>query len=108
MAPYVPRGSSRAHRRAKREFPVSNLIRCSDGRMAPASIICRHLLNGESSEWVELPQPDGGEVFDYMCGDCIRKGPPPDADDLLACCFHCTRRMMAERDIVAVPLGDFR
>jgi hypothetical protein len=89
------------------DIEVPKLIQCADGKWAPWVVVCRHLLDGEADEWFQLPQPDGGEVFDYMCRECFLKGPDNvGIDDLRACCFHCIRREIEERGIVPIDLGD--
>ena len=70
---------------------------------------CVHLIRGESDEWIQLPQPDGGEVFDYLCPACLKRDDGPEnlpIDLLTACCFHCTRRMIEERGITPTDLDD--
>jgi hypothetical protein len=85
----------------------TKLIQCRDGKFAPWGIVCRHLLDGKSNEWIQLPQPDGGETYDYLCRECFEKEPgSQDMDDLAACCFHCTRRMIEERGVVLIDYGD--
>jgi hypothetical protein len=85
---------------------MSNLIRCADGRWAPACILCVHLCDGQSDQWVQLPQPDGGEVFDYLCPECFEKGPDAlELDDLRSCCFHCANRLIEERGITPIYFG---
>jgi hypothetical protein len=74
-----------------------SLILCKDGRLAPAVIICRHLHEGTSTTWVEIPAP-GQDDPDYFCPGCVGRfielgatGAFPDDDDLVAVCLHCAR-----------------
>jgi hypothetical protein len=70
------------------------LVQCSDGKMAPGCVVCRHLADGLSSEWIEIPM-EGEEVSDYLCPECIEKGPEgiPESD-LRSFCMHCARKAM--------------
>jgi hypothetical protein len=87
---------------------MPHLVRCADGKIAPATIVCKPLLKGESNEWVQLPQEDGGETYDYVCGDCIRKClDDVPMDDLLTTCFNCTRQMIEEREVNPVGVNAF-
>jgi hypothetical protein len=85
-----------------------NLIHCGDGKMAPASMLCRHLVNGESDRWIQLPQPDGGEVFDYLCPKCLHRASMHNlgVEDLVTYCFHCAREMIEARGITPVSLDE--
>jgi hypothetical protein len=38
------------------------LIRCANDGLAPWSIVCVHLLNGLSHEWLPVPVDDGSDV----------------------------------------------
>jgi hypothetical protein len=61
--------------------------------MAPMIIVCRHLLDGTSKEWVELPDPDE-ECSDFLCPECFERGPDRlTTEELAAVCMHCARRM---------------
>jgi hypothetical protein len=89
-----------------------SLIRCKDGRLAPAIIICRHLFDGSSSIWVEAPTP-GREMPDYFCPDClarfIKLGASeafPDDDDLFPACMHCAGELRRQRSGRVFTLGD--
>ena len=75
-----------------------SLIRCADGDMAPAVIVCRPRAGGTSREWIEVPT-DGSEASDWLCPECFDKGPEVlTVDDLAAVCMHCARRMREEVD----------
>jgi hypothetical protein len=72
------------------------LVRCRDGGMAPGVIVCRHLAEGASREWIEIPTPLG-ESNDYLCPECFEKGPEGlTEDDLVLICLHCAREMRGQ------------
>jgi hypothetical protein len=59
--------------------------------MAPAVIVCRHLLDGTSREWVEIVPDDHQEVSDWICRDCAERFPDIPVEDLRSVCMHCCR-----------------
>lgn len=70
------------------------MVECRGGGISPAVLVCVHVANGAATEYMRLPNDrgDGDEMDDYLCLDCIRKG--PDAmteDDLAVVCLHCVR-----------------
>lgn len=60
----------------KEKKPDTRFLECTKHgvkRWLPWSIVCTHLLNVESKEWVPLPQNGKMKGFDYFCPNCIRE-----------------------------------
>ena len=84
-----------------------HLIHCADDGLVPWAIVCRHLLDGLSREWIPVPVEDGRPVAnDRLCPACYRghylgydraKDPAAAAADLATVCVHCVGEMLAER-----------
>jgi hypothetical protein len=70
-----------------------SLIKCSDGKWAPAVIACIHVTDGTATEYVKVPSPEpGSEMDDCLCPYCFEKGPHGlSIDDLVTVCMHCLR-----------------
>lgn len=45
-------------------------IQCGDHKWRRWSIVCIHLCEGISREWIALPNPDGPD--DYLCPECLK------------------------------------
>jgi hypothetical protein len=76
-----------------------NLILCGDHKLAPWSVVCVHLVEGTSKDWVPVhiePQdrshPDVEN--DWLCRECACLGEPP-VQNLKAICIHCVRELQA-------------
>jgi hypothetical protein len=68
------------------------MLLCRDHKYAPGAIVCRHLVEGSSHAWVQLPAQNGEEMDDWLCRECFLKGPSHlSVDDLLYICIHCVR-----------------
>lgn len=68
--------------------------------MAPWSIVCVHLANGTSREWIPLESSSPETNFDWVCPDCI---PDPQAEtvnlkNLMPVCIHCVRHLREKFD----------
>ena len=68
--------------------------------MSPWSIVCNHLMSGESREWRGVESNDNSEVeFDWLCPDCLkvhleteeqqRPYTEEELDSLKCVCIHC-------------------
>jgi hypothetical protein len=49
----------------------TKLIKCKHG-WRPWSIVCVHLLDANSMEWIPLPQDQGSKYNDWLCPECYR------------------------------------
>ncbi len=79
-----------------------NLIQCADDGWAPWSIVCIHLIEGTSKEWVhiKLREDDLREVDgDWVCPDCYENIENPNIDDLRPICMHCVRKLKKKHSI---------
>jgi hypothetical protein len=71
------------------------LIQCGDHKMAPWSVVCIHLLDGISEEWLRQPGEDGDQD-DWLCPSCAAKGAEQvPVEELKAVCIHCVRELQA-------------
>lgn len=79
--------------------PNINLIQCGDHQLAPWSIVCEHLMNGASREWMSMPSNNPEVDYDWVCPDCIpTEENPPNIDNLRAICIHCVRHLRSKFD----------
>jgi hypothetical protein len=71
------------------------LIECADGHLAPAVLICRHIMDDTAKTWVRFPMLDGEETSDCLCKKCFRKGAVGllPGHDLRSCCMICFNKM---------------
>lgn len=69
------------------------LIQCGDGGQAPAVIICKHLLEGESRTWCPIESDDPEVDHDWLCPRCLERLPNIELSDLEAVCLHCSRKL---------------
>jgi hypothetical protein len=76
---------------------MNKLIQCGDHKDAAWGLICVHLANQTSTDWVRVPQ-EPGEDFqnDFLCPACIKAFPNLSPKDLQAVCIHCIRRLRQE------------
>lgn len=69
----------------------TKLIKCKHG-WRPWSIVCVHLLNASSMEWIPLPQNDS-EDNDWLCPACLANWEKITKehrlDDIRAICVDC-------------------
>ena len=82
------------------------VIKCGDHQFAPYSFLCRHLVDGQRSDWnkVELGPDDKREVEgDWLCGDCYEDHlvNVDDPNNIVPICLHCVRELQA-RDGVSL------
>lgn len=76
---------------------------CEEHGISPYSIICDHLVYGESKQWTAVEVDDGREVIaDWCCPKCYkahaRKEDP--IESLTVGCMHCIRRIQAEHGYI--------
>ena len=81
------------------------LIECQDHKFAPWAIVCVHLMDGTSREWVALPNEHGSaEVeYDWLCPECDleqqaifeeqRPHTEEEMNHLKCVCIHCIRTL---------------
>jgi hypothetical protein len=92
----------------ERSMAEHDLIQCGDHKWAPWSIVCTHLVSGDSREWVPVPSTNPEVEYDWLCPDCVRThedvvGGDNDAEDellpkLKAICIHCVRELRRQFD----------
>ena len=75
-----------------------NLIMCGDHKMAPWSIVCVHLVDGSSREWMPIDSTFPEVDFDWVCPDCYSTITEPDISRLKAICIHCVRYLRQKYD----------
>ena len=80
-----------------------NLIRCGDHSWAPWSIVCVHLMNGTSRDWLPINSNHPEVDYDWVCPDCepmLEKEKLSEEDMVkLACvCIHCVRYLRDKYD----------
>jgi hypothetical protein len=77
-----------------------NLIQCGDDGWAPWSVVCIHLLNGSSREWVPLDSTNPEVDHDWLCPECVKKHDAGDhnLNEMRAVCIHCVRKVRAKLD----------
>lgn len=86
-------------RKQKRE-PDVRYIQCGDHKKRRWQIVCIHLCEGISHEWVEMAT--GTDLPDYLCPSCaanneriLRKH---DLKDLRPVCVMCVERIRVKLD----------
>ena len=79
-----------------------NMVHCGKDGMSPAVLTCRHIADGSASAFMRIPSPrDGDEMDDYLCLDCIDKGPEAlTPDDLAVVCVVCLREAIKNMEEV--------
>ena len=84
-----------------------NLIQCGDHNWAPWSIVCIHLVNKESTEWIPIESNNPEVDYDWICPACdefqqqyITEETSTDEviKDLRPACIHCVRQLRKESD----------
>lgn len=82
-----------------------DLIKCSDHKLAPWSIVCTHLINGQSREWKHLDSNNPEVDHDWLCPDCMtqyinenRQNLKTDITHLRPVCIHCVRKLRTMYD----------
>ena len=76
---------------------MNELIQCDNHKNAPTGLICIHLADHTSTEWVRVPQEPGGEFEnDFLCPACLQNFPKLRLADLRALCIHCIRKLRQE------------
>ena len=79
---------------------MRKLIPCADGTSAPGIVICKHLSEGKSSEWIQWHNPEiDAEVCDYLCPRCFARlaahgSRVIDKLPLLIACMHCVLKLI--------------
>lgn len=69
------------------------LIRCGDDGFAPATIVCKHLVDGRSMSWCPVGSGDPEVDHDWLCPRCLKEYPRVAMDKLMTVCLHCARRL---------------
>jgi hypothetical protein len=76
----------------KKKKPNTDLIKCKHG-WRPWSIVCVHLLNGSSTDWIPIPQNRKGDSFDWICPKCDKRWEEMvekfNIDDVRPVCIDC-------------------
>lgn len=84
------------------------LIKCKHG-MLPWSIVCIHLIHGESREWIQLPTDEPGS-YDWICPECDKRWEQvvikKQIDDLRPVCIVCVDELRARFDRNYKPVVD--
>lgn len=75
-----------------------NLIECGDHKWAPFSVLCVHLISGDSNEWVPIDSQSPEVDFDWLCPACADTIENPNLEDLKVVCIHCVRKLRIEND----------
>lgn len=78
--------------------PNINLIQCADHKWSPWSIVCVHLVHGQSREWIGLPSNFPEVDCDWVCPECEAEIEKPDLKKLMAICIHCVRKLRKKFD----------
>lgn len=77
----------------------TNLIQCGDHKMAPWSVVCIHLIQSESNEWIPIESTSPEVDYDWTCPECV---PEPNKEinieNLRPVCIHCVRKLRKELD----------
>ena len=80
-----------------------NLIQCGKDGWSPWSIVCVHLVTGESREWVPIPSDNPEVDYDWACPTCEsdlnEQGDNIDLNNLRAICIHCVRDLRKKYDL---------
>jgi len=75
-----------------------NLIECGDHQWSPWSIVCVHLMEQTSKDWVPIDSNFPEVDHDWVCPECEKKMMEPEIDDLRCICIHCVRILRREHD----------
>ncbi len=79
-----------------------HLIQCGDHGYAPWSIVCVHLMEGESKEWLPIDSDNPEVDYDWCCPDCTplqnEELNEEHLDKLRAVCINCVRKLRIEFD----------
>jgi hypothetical protein len=100
VTPTIKETSDKVHRPTGRSVmnQSNNLIQCADHKWAPWSVVCVHLINGET-DWNPVPNEMPEVDYDWLCTDCRSKHPDLELDDLKAICIHCVRELQARAGV---------
>ena len=74
------------------------LISCGDHKLAPWSIVCVHLMNQMSKDWVPIKSNHPEVDFDWVCTECAKTISNPDIENLRCVCIHCTQQLRKSFD----------
>lgn len=85
-----------------------DLIQCGDHSYAPWHVICVHLMEGQSREWLTLNSNNPELDYDYLCPDCmeLHEQGKDDLDKLRCACMHCVRDIRKQMGIPDDPPRD--
>jgi hypothetical protein len=73
-----------------------SVMGCGKHGLAALCLVCRHLVDGESTEWLPVPSPNQ-EMYDWLCPECVRAGRAClTPTDLVVSCVHCVRDLQAQ------------
>jgi len=82
-----------------------DLIKCSDHRLAPWSIVCTHLMTGQSKEWKPIHSNNPEVDNDWLCPEChqthmhaLDHNLEEDLTHLRAVCIHCVHKLRTMHD----------
>jgi hypothetical protein len=69
------------------EIPIG-MVLCGDGMLAPAVVVCRHLAEGESNDWRQVPEEitEPQECHDWVCPRCLADLLAVPVEDLRCVC----------------------
>lgn len=75
------------------------LIECHNGKFAPYSFLCVHLVDKPDQNWIAMEVQDGREVEnDFLCEECAGNFEKGDelSDTLVPICINCVRKLKGE------------
>jgi hypothetical protein len=75
------------------------VIECKNGKTAPYSFVCRHLVENPQQNWVSMDVQDGREVEnDWLCEDCAGafEAGSDLVETLVPVCINCVRDLRGE------------
>jgi len=82
-----------------------NLIECGDHSFAPWSIVCTHLMYGQSRTWQSLDSDNPEVDHDWLCPECMEQfiaeadnDQEHDLTNLRPVCIHCVRYLRRKFD----------
>lgn len=76
---------------------MKKLIKCGDHKCAPFGLICTHLAEGKSTNWISVTELDlyaeRTEIEnDWVCPECAAKWPNLRIAEVRLVCIHCIRK----------------
>jgi len=86
---------------------ATTMITCGDHKQAPASMVCIHLVTGESKHWHGAMVEGNDVAEDWLCPECEPHPWDLGLKDWRLICMHCIRRMQEETG-ATVTIHDYR